>query len=154
EEPPRPSMRLSSSHALPSLAVGRQLEPTQLTKLVRGDLDWIVMKALEKDRARRYESASGFALDVQRYLAGESVSAAPPSVYYQLRKFARKHRAALSVAAAMILLLLTGIALSTWQAVRATRAESAKSRALEESEMQKNRAEKALVDETAARHEA
>ena len=76
EEPPRPSMRLSSSQALPSLAAGRQTEPAQLTKLVRGELDWIVMKALEKDRTRRYETANGFALDIQRYLAGEPVLAA------------------------------------------------------------------------------
>jgi hypothetical protein len=66
-----------------------------LTKLVRGELDWIVMKALEKDRSRRYETANGFAMDVQRYLAGESVLAVPPSAGYRLRKFARKHRAGL-----------------------------------------------------------
>jgi len=84
--------RLSSSPTLPSLAVGRNTEPARLTKLVRGELDWIVMKALEKDRNRRYETANGFALDVQRYLAGEPVLAAPPSARYRLRKFARKHR--------------------------------------------------------------
>ena len=96
------------------------MEPARLTKLVRGELDWIVMKALEKDRTRRYETANGFALDVQRYLAGEPVLAAPPSARYLLRKFARKHRAALTTAAAMILLLLAGAAFSSWQAVRAT----------------------------------
>src|SRR5439155_2912329 len=70
EEPPRPSTRLSSAHTLPSLAAGRHTEPAKLTKLVRGELDWIVMKALEKDRARRYETANGFAMDSQRHLAG------------------------------------------------------------------------------------
>ena len=125
EEPPRPSTRLSSSQALPSLAAGRQTEPARLTKLVRGELDWIVMKALEKDRTRRYETANGFALDIQRYLAGEPVLAAPPSARYRLRKFVRKHRAALTTAAAVIVLLLAGVAFSTWQAVRATRAEAA-----------------------------
>src|SRR5262249_24106508 len=82
------------------------------------------MKALEKDRTRRYETANGFAMDIQRYLAGEPVLAAPPSTRYRLRKFARKHRAGLSMAAAIALLLVTGVAVSTWQAVRATRAET------------------------------
>src|SRR5208282_503329 len=123
EEPPRPSMRLSSSDALPSLAAGRQMEPARLTKLVRGELDWIVMKSLEKDRTRRYETANGFAMDIERYLAGEPVLAAPPSARYRLRKFARKHQAALTTGAALALLLVMGVAVSTWQAVRATRAE-------------------------------
>src|SRR5208282_5866731 len=121
EEPPRPSMRLSSSDALPSLAAGRQMEPARLTKLVRGDLDWIVMKALEKDRTRRYETANGFAMDIERYLAGEPVLAAPPSACYRLRKFAGKHRASLTTAAAITLLVLAGAAFTTWQAVRARR---------------------------------
>jgi eukaryotic-like serine/threonine-protein kinase len=116
---------MSSSQTLASLAAGRQTEPTRLTKLVRGELDWIVMKSLEKDRARRYETANGFALDIQRYLAGEPVLAAPPSARYRLRKFARKHRATLTTATALGLLLVAGVAISTWQAVRATRAETA-----------------------------
>ncbi len=124
EEPPRPSTRLSSSNTLPSLAAGRQIEPARLTKLVRGELDWIVMKSLEKDRARRYETANGFAADVQRYLSGEPVLAAPPSARYRLGKFARKHRAGLTTAAAIGLLLVAGVAVSSWQAVRATRAEA------------------------------
>ena len=123
EEPPLPSLRLSSSEMLPSLAAGRQMEPARLTKLVRGDLDWIAMKALEKDRNRRYETANGFAMDIQRYLAGEPVLAAPPSARYRLREFARKHQAALTTAAAFVLLLLAGAAVSAWQAVRATQAE-------------------------------
>ena len=142
EEPPRPSMRLSSSQALPSLAAGRQMEPARLTKLVRGELDWIVMKSLEKDRTRRYETANGFAMDVQRYLAGEPVLAAPPSARYRLRKFARKHRAALTTAAAMILLLLAGAAFSTWQAVRATRAEAAARAAEQDAEAKRAEAER------------
>src|ERR1700722_10245421 len=91
EEPPRPSTRLSSSQALASLAAGRHTEPARLTKLVRGELDWIVMKSLDKDRARRYETASSFALDIQRYLAGEQVFAVPPSAHYRVRKFVVKH---------------------------------------------------------------
>jgi serine/threonine protein kinase len=92
EEPPRPSTRLSSTDTLPSLAACRRTEPATLTKLVRGELDWIVMKALEKERGRRYESASAFALDVQHFLAGEAVSAVPPSAGYRLRKFVRRNK--------------------------------------------------------------
>src|SRR5262249_3243286 len=93
EEPPRPSTRLSASRdQLPAISAQRKMEPAKLTKLVRGELDWIVMKALEKDRGRRYETANGFAMDLQCYLAGEPVLAHPPSTGYRLRKFARKHR--------------------------------------------------------------
>src|SRR5581483_7156390 len=102
-----PSTRLSSANALPSLAAGRRTDPARLTKLVRGELDWIVMKALEKDRGRRYETANGFALDVQRYLAGEPVLAVPPSTGYRLRKFVRKHKGQV-IAASLVLLSLAG----------------------------------------------
>ncbi len=87
EEPPRPSTRLSSSETLPSIAASRSTEPARLSRLVRGELDWIIMKALEKDRNRRYETANGFALDIQRYLVDEPVQACPPSLPYRLRKF-------------------------------------------------------------------
>src|SRR5262245_25913049 len=122
EEAPRPSVRLSTSDALPNLAARRQIEPAKLSRLIRGDLDWIVLKALEKDRNRRYETANGMAMDVQRHLADEPVLACPPSAGYRLRKFARKHRAGLTAAAAFAALLLLGVAVSGWQAVRATRA--------------------------------
>ena len=99
EEPPRPSTRLSDSKdSLPSISARRHTEPAKLTRLVRGELDWIVMKALEKDRNRRYETASGFAMDVQRYLADEPVLACPPSVVYRLRKFARRNKRTLETA--------------------------------------------------------
>jgi serine/threonine protein kinase/tetratricopeptide (TPR) repeat protein len=110
EEPPRPSARLSSSEALPSLAAQRQMEPARLTRLVRGELDWIVMKCLEKDRSRRYETASGLARDIQRYLADESVEACPPSVGYRLSKFVRRNRGAVLSASLLLLLLIAGIA--------------------------------------------
>jgi hypothetical protein len=99
EEPPRPSARLSSTDTLPSLAAGRQIEPARLTKMVRGELDWIVMKALEKDRARRYETATAFGTDLQRYLAGEPVLAVPASVGYRVRKFVRRNKGRVAVAA-------------------------------------------------------
>jgi serine/threonine protein kinase/tetratricopeptide (TPR) repeat protein len=125
EEPPRPSTRLSASKdQLPSISAQRKMEPTKLTKLVRGELDWIVMKALEKDRGRRYETANGFARDIQRYLADEPVEACPPSTAYKLRKFARKNKTLLRTAAAFALLLAVGAVVSAWQAIRATRAES------------------------------
>jgi serine/threonine protein kinase len=124
QEPPRPSARLSSSAMLASVAASRGTEPAKLTKLVRGDLDWIVMKCLEKDRERRYETANGLARDLQRYLADEPVQASPPSARYRLRKFVRKYRAVLLTAAAFAGLLVAGVVVSTWQAVRARRAEA------------------------------
>jgi tetratricopeptide (TPR) repeat protein len=125
EEPPRPSTRLSDSgEALASISAQRHTEPAKLTKLVKGELDWIVMKALEKDRNRRYETASAFAQDVQRYLADEPVLACPPSAGYRFRKFARRHKAALVTALVVVAALLTGTAVATWQAVRATQAEA------------------------------
>jgi hypothetical protein len=134
EEPPRPSTRLSGSGSLPSLAALRRLEPVKLARLVRGELDWIVMKCLEKDRTRRYETANGLARDLERYLADEPVHACPPSAGYRLRKFARKHRAGLAAAAALAALLLAATAVCTWQAVRATRARQAALAALAEAE--------------------
>src|SRR5262245_38619428 len=116
EEPPRPSTRLSTSNALPSLAARRQVEPAKLSRLVRGELDWIVLKALEKDRNRRYETANGLAMDVQRHLADEPVLACPPSAAYRVRKFARKHKAGLATAAAFAALLLVGGLVCAWQA--------------------------------------
>ena len=95
EEPPKPSTRLSTAERLADdLAANRGTEPAKLTKLVRGELDWIVMKALEKDRNRRYETANGLAADVQRYLNDEPVQACPPSAWYRFRKFARRNQAA------------------------------------------------------------
>jgi serine/threonine protein kinase/tetratricopeptide (TPR) repeat protein len=107
EEPPKPSTRLSESkEALASISAQRHTEPARLTKLVRGELDWIVMKALEKDRSRRYETANGFALDIERYLADEPVLACPPSVTYRFRKFARRNRAGLAVAGLVLFFLV------------------------------------------------
>src|SRR5262249_55125764 len=123
-EPPKPSTKLSSSDELPSIAANRKLEPRRLTRLLHGDLDWIVMKCLEKERGQRYETANGLAMELQRYLADEPVEAGPPSAGYRLRKYARKHRRLLGTVAAFALLLLLGVALSTWQAMRAMQAEA------------------------------
>jgi eukaryotic-like serine/threonine-protein kinase len=123
EDPPRPSARLSTSDALASIAATRKTEPARLAKLMRGELDWIVMKCLEKDRARRYETANGLAHDLERYLADEPVEACPPSSTYRLRKLAGKYKKALATAAAFVVLLAAGAAISTLLAVWATSAE-------------------------------
>ena len=124
EEPPKPSTRLSESkESLPSISAQRQMEPAKLTRSMRGDLDWIVMKALAKERNRRYETANGFAADVERFLHDEPVSAGPPTVGYKLRKFVHRNRGQVAAAAALLFALLAGTTVSTWQAVRAMRAE-------------------------------
>ncbi len=123
EEPPRPSVRLGTTEELPSIAASRGVEPRRIGMLVRGELDWIVMKALEKDRRRRYETASGFAADVRRHLDDEPVQACPPSAGYRLKKLARRHRAALATAAIVVAALVAGTAVSAWQAVRAIESE-------------------------------
>jgi serine/threonine protein kinase len=118
-EPPRPSTRLSSSENLPGVAAVRQTEPRQLTRLVRGELDWIVMKALEKDRGRRYETANGFARDLERYLADEPVVAGPPSAGYRLRKFVKRNRTQVLAGLVVLVALIGGVAGTTWGLVRA-----------------------------------
>jgi hypothetical protein len=124
EEPPRPSTRLSTmGESLTKVSSQRKTEPARLSALVKGDLDWIVMKALEKDRSRRYETASAFAADVRRFLADELIEARPPSPWYRFRKLARRHKVALTTAALVVAALLTGSVVSTWLAVRAHRAE-------------------------------
>ncbi len=143
EEPLRPSTRLSTSDALASIAATRKTEPTKLAKLMRGELDWIVMKCLEKDRARRYETANGLAHDLGRYLADEPVEACPPSSMYRLRKFARKHRAPVIGLAAVAAALVIGIAGTTWGLFRATRAEKATAIALVQMTSERDAKEKA-----------
>jgi hypothetical protein len=135
EEPPRPSTRLSGSgEALLTISAQRHTEPAKLATLVRGELDWIVMKTLEKDRNRRYESASGLAADVQRYLNDETVQACPPSALYRFRKFARRNKRMLATAGVLAIALCLGTAVSTWQAIRAGRAETAERAQRQEAE--------------------
>ena len=108
---------------LTTTANQRHTEAPKLISSLRGDLDWVVMKCLEKDRTRRYATANDLAEDVQRYLDGELVSARPPSNVYRLQKLFRRHRGPFAAAAAIALTLVVGAAISAWQAVRATRAE-------------------------------
>ena len=124
EEPQKPSTRISDSGTLASIAAQRHIEPARLSRLVRGELDWIVMKALEKDRNRRYETASGFAADVQRYLDDEPVQACPPSAVYRLRKFMRRYKRPVLAAAVLLLTLVGGIIGTTLGMIRATGAEA------------------------------
>ncbi len=121
EEPEKPSTRLShSAGALPGVAAQRRVEPARLGALVRGDLDCVVMKCLEKDRSRRYETASGLAADILRHLAGESVAAVPPSAAYKVRKFVRRHRVGVLASAAIVASLILGVLGTSVGLVRAT----------------------------------
>jgi eukaryotic-like serine/threonine-protein kinase len=151
QEPPRPSTRLSeSSDALPSISAQRRTDPARLARMIRGDLDWIVMKALEKDRGRRYESASGLARDVERHLAGDPIEAGPPSRVRRLRKLARRHRAALLTSVAFVgLILIVGVfaAAMAANAARAAAAERA------HAELARSEAERARVEAEARREE-
>ena len=158
EEPPRPSTRLTQE--LVAADVSRRTsrsrtpdsEPSrisadsrrrlqELAHLLRGDLDWIVMKALEKDRTRRYETANGLAMDIQRHLHDEPVLAVAPSARYRMMKFVRRHRAGLAVTAALFTVLLGGVIVSTWQMVRARQAELLAEQRLKEVEIVRRRNE-------------
>ena len=150
EEPPKPSTRLSSIDTLPSIAANRHTEPARLSKDVRGELDWIVMKALEKDRNRRYETASGFAADIERHLHDEPVEAGPPSAAYRFRKFARRNKAAVvmaTVVGSAILLTMAGLAVST---VLITREQRATENALQAETLAKARPGAATRTSTAS----
>jgi tetratricopeptide (TPR) repeat protein len=140
EEPPRPSTKLSTADALPTLSANRGTEPRKLTALLRNELDWIVMKALEKDRSRRYETANGLAADVLRYLAGEPVQAHPPSTAYRLRKFVRRHRGQVIAASLVLLALLGGLSGTTWGLIEARRAKEREAEQRSAAEAEKDRA--------------
>ncbi len=150
-EPPKPSSRLSTvaGEERSTLAKSHRIEPSRLVRLVEPDLDWIVMKAIEKDRARRYETANGLAQDIVRFLADEPVSATPPSAGYRFRKFARRNRAALRVAAMIAAVLVAATIVSTWQAVRATRAEKQTADTLRQVAAERDAKEKARTDAVA-----
>ena len=121
-DPPKPSTRVSTlGEAVTEVAAHRQVEPGALGRLLRGDLDWIVMRALEKDRARRYETANALAEDIQRHLNDEPVLAGPPGVAYRTRKFVRRHRRAVAAGALVAAALLVGLAAATVGFVQASR---------------------------------
>jgi len=146
-EPPRPSTKLSTLDALPSIAANRNLEPKQLQAMLRGEIDWIVMKAIDKDRTRRYETANGFAADVMRYLTGEAVEAHPPSQWYQLKKFCLRHQAAVLATTLVAIALLAGIAGTTWGLFEAKKQEAT-------AESRRELAQNAEIAERKAKEEA
>src|SRR5262249_28667638 len=172
EEPPRPSTRLSTSEALPTLPAQGSTERAKLARLMRGELDWIVMKALEKDRNRRYETANALALDIERYLHDEPVRAGPPSAGYRLRKFVKRNRGPVLAAAVVLLALVAGVigttvgAVGLVQAVRAAiAARDEEARQRQATETERNRAvaaeteartneQKAKENERAAKYQA
>jgi len=160
EEPKRPSAMVSSlkAEAQSTIAEQRGLDARKLCGMLTGELDWLVMKALEKDRARRYESASDLAADIERYLTNEPVRACPPSTVYLVGKFAKRHRLMLTAAAACLVLLVVGMAATSWQMVRAMHAEelaSAESaRAKEQASLANEQASLAKEQALLARTEA
>ncbi|MDB5293207.1 MAG: pknB, partial [Phycisphaerales bacterium] len=142
EEPPRPSTRISTlGDTLTTVSAQRKTDPRKLSTIVRGELDWIVMRALEKDRARRYETAIGFAQDVERYLADQPVEACPRSHLYRFSKFARRNRASLATGSLVAVVLVIATVFSTWQAVRAKRAERQVTRERDQVTTEKRRAD-------------
>ena len=135
QDPPMPSSRISSlgENERIALCALHQVEPGRLCRLVAGDLDWIIMKAIEKDRTRRYETANALAADLARHLASEPVEAAAPGVAYRFRKFASRNKVAIGVGVLIFVVLVGATGISTWQAIRATQAENHASELLTES---------------------
>lgn len=120
---PRPSSKLSVAATLPDIAANRNIEPRKLTQMLRSELDWIVLKALDRDRSQRYETANSFARDIQRYLAGEIVDAQPPSASYRLRKIVVRYKRYVIAAGLIVLALVGGIIGTTWGLLEAKKQE-------------------------------
>ncbi len=155
EEPPRPSTRVSTATANATvLAKHRGVDPRRLAQELRGELDWIVMKAIEKDRNRRYATANGLVADLNRYLNNEAVSACPPSTRYRFQKFARRNRALLATAAGIGAVLLVCATLSTVTAFRAWNAQEVATSRLESETAARTEAELARQDESNQRRNA
>jgi serine/threonine protein kinase len=149
KEPPRPSTRLSTmaADALSTTAQHRHTDVPKLIHLLHGDLDWIVMKALDKDRTRRYETANGLAMDIERHLNNEPVVARPPTRFYRFQKLARRNKLAFGAAAAVVTALVIGLAASTWLFVREKHAH-------QQAVAAEQAAEKARAEESKLRQQA
>jgi serine/threonine protein kinase len=159
-EAPRPSARLSTIDTLPSVAASRGTEPAKLSKLMKGELDWVLLKALEKDRTRRYETANALGRDIQRYLGDEVVEARPPSAGYRLKKFVRRHKGQVVAVSFVILALLAGMAGTTWGLIEAKRQEQIaraeavqKEEALEQQKIANEEMRRAVVQQQMANEE-
>ncbi len=150
DDPPRPSERISTlnAEALTTLTINQRVDTRKLQQQVRNELDWVVMKALDKDRTRRYQTATAFAEDIQRYLNDEPVQACPPSTLYRFKKIASRNRAALATVTLVSLALIAGTVVSVMQAIRATQAQKVANSFRDSSEKARE------VAETARRSEA
>jgi WD40 repeat protein/serine/threonine protein kinase len=138
QEPPRPSTRLSRlGTSLTTVSGNRGADHHKLLSSVRGELDWIVMKCLEKDRSRRYETANALVVELRRHLSHQPVEACPPSTWYRFAKFARRNRSALVMASSVSIAMILGTTISIWQAIRATGAEKRMATALDEAKQQR-----------------
>jgi non-specific serine/threonine protein kinase/serine/threonine-protein kinase len=157
-EPPKPSTRISSASELPSIAAKRKLEPKRLARQVHGELDWIVMKCLEKERRRRYETANGLASDLQRYLSDEPVAAAAPSAAYRLRKFVRRNRGPVIAVTVIWFVLIGGVVGTTLGLVGQARqrrvAEQQRQLAEQRRQVAEQQRAEAARQETAAKQNA
>ncbi|MFG0289962.1 MAG: protein kinase [Rhodopirellula sp. JB044] len=151
EDPPRPSQRMTTiNDRATTVSMARRVDPKRLCSSLRGDLDWIVMKALEKDRNRRYDSAAEMASDIQRHLSEQPILARPPSLVYQLRKFTRRHRVAIATFSMVAFAMILGTAVSIWQMRVAYHERDLKEIALREANQAKRDVEQfALVVATA-----
>ncbi len=152
EDPPKPSTRLSMHReTLTTVAAARATPVTRIKGLVRGELDWIVMKALEKDRARRYESVGSMGRDIQRYLGGEGVHAAPASTLYRVRTIIRRNRGLFASVIAVFSVLLLGMATTLWQASNARIAEDEQRRLAEAESKARQKADQKSTEAEAGR---
>jgi serine/threonine protein kinase len=149
-DPPRPSIRLSGSASLPSIAAQRSIDPRELRRSLAGELDWIVMKSLEKERSRRYETATALAHDIQRYLNEEAVEACPPSKLYLLSKFYRKNRGSVIAFATLATSLFVGLLGTSMMYIRANRAEQAAIKERDDKHAALEQKSQALLKESAA----
>ena len=152
-EAPAPSASLSTAEGLPSVAANRGTEPAKLSSLMKGELDWVVLKALEKDRTRRYDTANALSRDIQRYLADEVVEARPPSAGYRLKKFIRRHKVQVIAASLVTLALIGGIIGTTLGLIEANRARVAESERAEGERQAKIKAQDAAASERKARED-
>lgn len=152
-EPPKPSTRLSKAESLPNIASNRNIDPAKLTQLLKGELDWVVMKALEKDRTRRYETANGLANDVQRYLANEVVEARPPNARYRIKKFVQRNKVQVIAAGLVVMSLILGIVGTAWQAVVAEDARANEALARKAAEINEARAINSAKEERLAKEQ-
>ena len=145
-DPPRPSTRLSTlGEGLETVAARRRSDPARLGRMIRGELDWVVMRCLEKDRTRRYETADGLSRDIGRYLRDEPVEASPPGATYRLRKFVKRNRGRMAAAGLVLAALLAGMAGTTWGVIRAEKARSAEQQRAEGERRAKEEAQRRLA---------